>query len=416
MNPSDKQDLKRNWVKSVVLFLSSQSLSLLGSSIIQYAIMWHITLETESGIMVTIYILCGFIPTFIITPLAGVWADRYNRKILIILSDGGIAASTFILVILYGLGLDSIELLFLMSAVRAVGAGIQTPAVNAILPQFVPQEKLTKVNGINSSIQAVIAFLAPMASAALIAQTSMQNIFMIDVLTAVLAMIILFFCLKIPSHQKAAGIQNESYLNDLKLGIQYVNDHRFLKVFFTFYAILFFLIAPAAFLVPLQITRNFGEEVWRLSAIEVAYAVGMLLGGGLVAYFGSFANKIKISGISGTLIGACTFGLGLSGSYFWYLMTFMASFGLAVPFFTTPSTVLIQESVDESYLGRIFGILNMIATAMMPLGMLIFGPLADVIAIEWLLMVTGVLLIILSVSLALNKTLIAASKANHQVE
>jgi MFS transporter, DHA3 family, macrolide efflux protein len=90
-----------NWKRNIILFLGSQTISLFGSSLVQYAIMWYITLNTQSGVMMTIYILCGFFPTFFISPFAGVWADRYNRKILIVLSDSMIAFSRLILAILF---------------------------------------------------------------------------------------------------------------------------------------------------------------------------------------------------------------------------------------------------------------------------------------------------------------------------
>jgi len=70
------------WKKNIVLFLSSQTISLFGSSLVQYAMMWYITLTTQSGVMMTIFILCGFVPAFLLSPAAGVWADRYNRKML----------------------------------------------------------------------------------------------------------------------------------------------------------------------------------------------------------------------------------------------------------------------------------------------------------------------------------------------
>lgn len=104
MNSATHND-KSNWYKNIVLFLSSQAISLFGSSLVQYAMMWYITLSTESGVMMTIYIICGFIPTFILSPVAGVWADRYNRKMLIVLSDGLIALATLILAILFLWGL-----------------------------------------------------------------------------------------------------------------------------------------------------------------------------------------------------------------------------------------------------------------------------------------------------------------------
>jgi MFS transporter, DHA3 family, macrolide efflux protein len=123
--------MSKNWKKNIILFLTSQTISLFGSSLVQYAIMWYITLKTQSGVMMTISIICGFAPTFFLSPFAGVWADRYNRKTLIILSDSLIAISTLILAILFLQGHDSIWMLFVTSSIRAFGSGIQTPAIGS---------------------------------------------------------------------------------------------------------------------------------------------------------------------------------------------------------------------------------------------------------------------------------------------
>ncbi|MGM0840315.1 MAG: MFS transporter [Bacillota bacterium] len=403
------QNLKEDWLRNIILFLSSQTISLFGSSLVQYAIMWHITLETESGLMMTLFIICGFIPTFLLSPVAGVWADRYNRKLLIVLSDGLIATSTLVLAILFLMGYDSIWLLFVMAAVRALGTGIQTPAVGAILPQIVPKEKLTKVNGANGSIQAVIMFVSPMVSAALLGMASIEIIFFIDVITAAIAIITLLAFLKISVHEKAAGIQTTSYFSDFKQGLQYVNNHGFLKKFFLFFSIFFVLMAPAAFLTPLQVTRSFGDDIWRLTAIEIAFSIGMMAGGAIIASWGGFKNKIATMTFSSLIMGFCTFALGIV-PVFWFYLVFMALFGVAMPIFNTPTMVLLQEKIEENYLGRVFGVMGMISTSMMPIGMLIFGPLADIIAIEWLLIGTGVLTILLSVMLGRDQVLIEAGK------
>ncbi|MEC1715655.1 MFS transporter [Schinkia azotoformans] len=400
---------KENWLKNIILFLSSQTISLFGSSLVQYAMMWYITLTTESGVMMTLYIICGFIPTFLLSPVAGVWADRYNRKTLIILADGLIAMATLILAILFLLGFDAIWLLFVMAAVRAFGTGIQMPAVGAILPQIVPKDKLTKVNGANGSIQAVIMFVAPMVSAALLTMTSIEIIFFIDVITAAMAIVTLLAFVKISIHEKAAEKQTTSYLNDFKQGLQYINDHGFLKQFFLFFAVFFVLMAPAAFLTPLQVTRSFGGDVWRLTAIEIAFSIGMMAGGGIIASWGGFQNKIKTLGFASVIMGVCTIALGIV-PVFWIYLVFMALFGVAMPIFNTPANVLLQEKVEEDYLGRVFGVMGMISTSMMPLGMLIFGPIADYIKIEWLLLGTGVFIIILAIFLGRNKVLLEAGK------
>ena len=299
-----------NWKRNIIIFLGSQTISLFGSSLVQYAIMWHITLTTQSGMMMTLFILCGFIPTFILSPVAGVWADRYNRKILIILSDGLIAMSTLVLAIVFLMGYDAIWLLFAMAAIRAVGTGIQTPAVGAILPQIVPEDKLTKVNGINGSIQAIIMFVSPMVSAALLTMTSLEMIFFIDVITAAIAIITLLVFLKIAVHEKASEKQTTSYFSDFKEGLSYIKQHAFLKKFFLFFAFFFVLMAPAAFLTPLQVARSFGDDVWRLTAIEIAFSIGMMVGGGIIAAWGGFSNKVHTMTFASILMGVCTFALG----------------------------------------------------------------------------------------------------------
>ncbi|MBO1513278.1 MFS transporter [Metabacillus bambusae] len=408
MNSVNEQAMG-NWKKNIILFLSSQTISLFGSALVQYAIMWYVTLTTESGVMMTLFIICGFIPTFILSPIAGVWADRYNRKMLIILSDALIAIATLILAIVFLMGYDATWLLFVMAAVRAIGTGIQTPAVGAILPQIVPKDKLTKVNGTNGSLQAIIMFVAPMVSAALLTMASIEMILFIDVITAAIAIFTLLAFFHIPLHEKAAEKLTTSYFNDFKQGVIYINNHDFLKKFFLFFAIFFVLMAPAAFLTPLQVTRSFGEDVWRLTAIEIAFSIGMMAGGGIIASWGGFQNRVHTMTFASLLMGACTFALGIV-PIFWMYLIFMGVFGVAMPIFNTPTTVLLQEKVEENYLGRIFGVFGMISTSMMPIGMLIFGPIADIMKIEWLLIGTGLLILILSFFLGRNKVLIETGK------
>ncbi|MCM3781783.1 MFS transporter [Neobacillus mesonae] len=398
-----------SWKRNITLFLTSQTISLFGSSLVQYAIMWYITLNTQSGVMMTISIICGFVPTFFLSPFAGVWADRFNRKLMIVLADSLIAISTLILAILFLLGYDAIWLLFLMSAIRAVGTGIQTPAVGAILPQIVPEDQLTRVNGINGSIQAFIMIVSPMASGALLTMATIEVIFFIDVITALVAILTLLFYLRIPAHSKAMQDQTTSYMSDLRKGLVYIKNHDFIKRFFIFVACFNVLSAPAAFLTPLQVTRTFGSDVWRLTAIEIAFAIGMMIGGILLASWGGFTNKIHTMTLAGMIMGACTFALGVTPGFGIYLF-FMGLFGIAIPFFNTPFTVLLQEKVEPDYLGRVFGVLTMISTSMMPLGMLVFGPVSDVISIEWLLIGTGIVLFILGFFLIGNKVLVEAGK------
>jgi DHA3 family macrolide efflux protein-like MFS transporter len=401
--------MNKNWKKNTILFVASQTVSLFGSSLVQYAITWYITLKTQSGLMMTLAIICGFMPTFFLSPFAGVWADRYNRKTLIILSDSMIAAATLVLAILFLSGYDALWLLFVASAIRTFGAGIQTPAVGAFLPQIVPEDKLTKANAANGTIQSMVMLVSPMLSGALLTMATIETIFFIDVVTAAIAVLILLLFLHVPAHAKALERQTISYFSDLRKGFAYIRNHDFVKSFFLFDIFFFILAAPVAFLTPLQVTRSFGSDVWRLTAIEITFSAGMMAGGIIMASWGGFKNKVHTMVLSNFAIGICTFALGLI-PVFWIYLAFMTLIGVVMPVFNVPATVLLQQKVEGDFLGRVFGVLGMISSSMMPLGMLVFGPAADFVKIEWLLIGTGLLLVIQSFFMLGSKVLIEAGR------
>lgn len=407
--------MSNKWKHNTILFMISQTVSLFGSMLVQYAITWYITIQTQSGIMMTIAIICGFLPTFFLSPFAGVWADRLNRKLLIIAADCLIAIATLTLAILFFMDYDSIWLLFIASTIRALGTGIQTPAVGAFIPQLVPEEQLTKINAVNSTVQSMVMLLAPMLSGALLTMATIEVIFFIDVVTAAIAVFTLSFLLKVPPHSKALEKQSNDYFSDMREGIAYIKNHDYVKKFFMFCAVFFFLAAPAAFLTPLQVTRSFGNEVWRLTAIEIAFSVGMMLGGITMATWGGFSNKIHTMTLASLLFGICTFALGIV-PLFWSYLFFMGIIGIAMPIFNTPSMVLLQQNVEPDFLGRVFGVLGMISSSMMPLGMLVFGPLSDVVRIELLLMGTGTLMFVQAFFLIGDKVLVEAGRPDSKLE
>ena len=401
--------LNETWKKNVFIFLSGQTVSLFGSLLVQYAISWYIVLRTQSGVMMTISVICGFLPTLLLSPFAGVWADRYNRKMLIVLSDAGIAVSTLVLAIFFLLGYDAIWLLFVISAIRALGTAIQTPTVSAFLPQIVPEDKLIRVNGAFQSVESIIMLVCPMLAGALLTVASIEAIFFIDVFTALLAILILLLFLHVPVHAKALEKKPFTYLSDMREGLAYIKNRGFVKKLFLFCAVYLFLITPAAFLTPLQTTRSFGSEVWRLTAIEIAFSVGMTVGGITIASWGGFKNKMHTMVLSCLVNGVCVFALGVT-PVFWLYLVFTGLIGVVIPFFNTPFTVLLQQKIEGDYLGRIFGVFTMISSAAMPLGMLVFGPVADIVQIEWLLIGSGILLFAESFFLLGSRELIEAGK------
>ena len=407
--------LNETWKKNVFIFLSGQTVSLFGSLLVQYAISWYIVLRTQSGVMMTISVICGFLPTLLLSPFAGVWADRYNRKMLIVLSDAGIAVSTLVLAIFFLLGYDAIWLLFVISAIRALGTAIQIPTVSAFLPQIVPEDKLLRVNGAFQRVESIIMLVCPMLAGALLTVASIEAIFFIDVFTALLAILILLLFLHVPVHAKALEKKPVTYLSDMREGLAYIKNRGFVKKLFLFCAVYLFLITPAAFLTPLQTARSFGSEVWRLTAIEIAFSVGMTVGGITIASWGGFKNKMHTMVLSCLVNGVCVFALGVT-PVFWLYLVFSGLIGVIIPFFNTPLSVLLQQKIEGDYLGRIFGVFTMISSAAMPLGMLVFGPVADIVQNEWLLIGSGIKLFAESFFLLGSKDLIEAGKPVLDIE
>ncbi len=378
------------WKRKTALFLTSQSLSLFGSMLVQYAIIWHITLTTQSGTVLMISTLAGFLPQILITLFAGVWADRYPRKRLIIGADTLTAASTLVLAVFFWFGYRELWLIYLVSAMRSLGSGIQSPAVNALLPQIVPEDRLMRVNSLNSTIQPFIWLLSPILAGALLSMSKIEALFFIDVITAALA-VGLLLALQVPPHPRAQGGQPTGHLDDLRAGLAYIGQNRPVKALFIFFAFTFFLVTPVAFLSPLLVARSFGEEVWRLTANEITFFAGSILGGALMTWWGGFSNRFRTIGL-GCIVWAALFaGLGLAHDWTLYLVLMFLA-GLPMPFFSASTVTLLQELVKPEMHGRVFGVQGLITNTVMPVGMLVFGPVADVVSIETLLVLSSALM------------------------
>ncbi|PKL00457.1 MAG: MFS transporter [Tenericutes bacterium HGW-Tenericutes-1] len=404
-----------NWKRNIAFFITGQTISLIGSLLVQYAIMWYITLTTQSGVMMTISILCGFVPGLLLAPFAGVWADRFDRKKLIILADAFIAILTLITALVFLLGYREIWLLFVVSVFRSLGQAVHQPSVGAVYPQIVPQDKLMRVQGISSGIQSAMMVIAPIAGASLLTFASLEVIFSIDFFTAALAISSLLLFVTIPKPEKRPKGEKVDYLLDMKMGLKYIKSHHFLIPFFTYIALVLFFVAPAAFLTPLQVVRRFGDEVWRLSAIEITFSAGMTVGGLIIAAWGGFKNRIVTMVFALSFLGLSTMLFGIVGN-FWVYLGVMVFMGLNLPFYNTPAIVMIQEKVEPEYMGRVMSVLGMINGAAMPLGMLVFGPLADYIAIEWLMVISGLVMLLIGLSILMNRGLMRAGESRKTID
>ena len=393
---------QKTWKSQAILFLVSQCITLFGSILVQMTIVWYVTILTSSGAWVAAFTVCSYLPQFLISFFAGAWADRYSRKKLIIGADSLIALATFLMVLAFPQITDRTVLLgglLVMSVIRSLGAGIQTPAVNAVIPQLVPEEQIMRFNGINSTMQSVVQFAAPAAAGALLTVSTLSSTLMIDIATAIVG-IGLLSAVMIPRQ----ALQNEgaSVFTDMKIGIKYALSDKLIGKVLTVYGLFIFLCVPAGFLSQLFVSRVYGETYWYLTAVELAGFIGMVAGGLLMSVWGGFKSRVTTMSAGLIAFGSLAIGMGLAKQFALYLVL-MIIYGVAITMVQTATTTLIQEKAEISMQGRVFGLLGAMYSGFLPVGMALFGPMADKIALQWIMVGSGIALLALSVFVCTNK-------------
>ncbi|MGI6012763.1 MAG: MFS transporter [Oscillospiraceae bacterium] len=383
------------WRKKALFFLTSQCITLFGSTLVQMAIVWYATMQTASGVWVAAFTVCAYLPQFLMSFPGGVWADRYDRKRLIIGADVVIAVVTLVMIVAIPHISSEPALLgglLLVSVIRSLGAGIQTPAVNASVPRLVPEDQLMRYNGINATMQSIVQFAAPAAAGVIFAVSTLSTTLMVDIATAILGIGFLsgLFLPKQPTKQKS-----QSVFTDMKIGVQYAFSDKLIGKLLLVYGLFTFLCVPAGFLAGLFVRRVFGNTYWYLTAVEWSGFAGMMTGGIVMSISGGFQSRVKSLVVGLATFGVFAIGMGLSQNFILYL-TFMLFYGISMTVIQTTITTLLQENTKVSMQGRVFGLLSTMYSGFLPVGMALFGPLADSIPLQWIMCCSGVALLLLA--------------------
>lgn len=395
---------QNDWKRKTLLFLASQCITLFGSMIVQMSIIWYVTLKTSSGGWVAAFTICSYLPQFLISFFAGVWADRYNRKKLIILADGVITIATFIMFLVIPLiSTDFVLLgaLLVISIIRSIGAGVQTPAVNAVIPQLVPEEYLMKYNGMNATMQSIIQFVAPAVAGTVLSIGTFRSTLFIDIVTALIG-IGLLSCVLLPKQE--ASNENVSVFAEIKAGIFYAFSDKIIGKILIVYGLFILLSVPAGFMAALLVSRVYGDVYWYLTAVELVGFAGMALGGVLMGVWSGFKSRVKTFAFGLLILSIMTIGMGVSPYFILYLVM-MFVYSIALTMIQTATTKIIQEKTQESMLGRVFGLMGAMYSGFLPIGMAIFGPLADMLPLQGIMVGSGIALILLTVYLQIKSKL-----------
>ena len=174
-------------------------------------------------------------------------------------------------------------------------------------------------------------------------------------------------------------------------------NNRLLRQVLICFGVSFFLFTPASVLTPLLVERSLGGGVWHLTANEIVWTVGSLVGGAFVSIKGEFRDKVRTVALCLVACGVTFALLGVAGNFYVYLII-MGIAGFFMPIIATAQPVLLQENVEAAMMGRGFSLVQIVTGSAMPVAILLFGPLADIVPIGLILLVSGVLLAVTGIT------------------
>ena len=364
--------------RSYILFWLGQLVSLLGSSIAGFVIIWWITLQTESAVYLSIASLVGFAPIVILSPLAGVLADRWNRKGLIATADLLQALTTVALIFLFWSNVVSIWLILVLLGLRGVFQAFHMPTVSAIVPTMIPKEKLSRMNGLNFLFTGAVNLVGPIVAALLLEFWSISQILWIDAVTFLIAIVPLLY-ISIPSVRKKQ--EQTSFRREFSEGLAFVRNARGFLPLIILSTALNFLIAPLDTLLPYFVRFDHFGGVEDLAFVFAFVQGGMLAGGLLMSVIKGFKKKRMI--VMALFIYVFFLVYAFVALTPTGLIWFMAIGGLimlfCIPVVNVLYMTIIQTVVPMEMQGRVNSVDMALSNAARPFGMIISGPIAEFI-------------------------------------
>lgn len=398
--PISPENFQKNWKAPFFTIFAGQALSLFGSSLVQFALVWYITRQTGSATILATSTLIAMLPQILIGPFAGALVDRWDRRLVMIAADGMIALATLILAGLFLFGVQQIWHIYLILLIRSLGGAFHWPAMSASTSLMVPEKQLARVAGMQQTLQGLVGIVAPPTGAVLIGILSTQSVLMIDVLTALAAILPLLF-ISIPQPVRTASNDPSqpvaSYWQDLREGFRYVVNWPGLLMLLMIATVLNFLLTPTFSLLPLLVTKHFGRGALDLGLTDSLFGGGMILGGLFLGIWGGFKRRIITSmlGVFGMGVGVITVGLAPANLFF-VALAGMAAIGFTSPVTNGPIQAIIQAAVKPEMQGRVMSLINSAATAMSPLSLALAGPLSDKIGIRSWYIFSGVICLLIA--------------------
>ncbi len=401
--PSVDKGTPERWAPKFFTMWVGQAFSLVGSSLVQFALVWWLTRETGSATVLATATLISMLPQIFLGPFAGTLIDRWNRKIVMLVADGVIALATLVLIYLFIIENQSIWSIYAILLIRSAGGSFHYPAMEASTSLMVPKQHLARIAGLNQTLMGVINIIAPPLGALLISIFSTQTVLLVDVITAVIA-ISLLAVVPVPQParlkaQASGEAKTTSYWHDLREGWNYMVGWPGLLAVAILAMLINFLLTPASSLIPLMVTKEYQGGAVQLGLLDSIFGIGVVVGGLILSAWGGFKKRISttVLGIIGIGIGILIFGI-LPAHLFYLALSGIFLLGFMQVFANGPLHAILQSTVEPGMQGRVLSLIGAGATAMSPLSLLIAGPVADALGVRTWYLIGGIACILAALS------------------
>ncbi len=382
-----------NWARPFFTIWIGQALSLLGSSVVGFALTWYLTQQTGSATILATAAFINLIPGVLLGPFAGALVDRWNRRRVMIAADSVVALLTATLAVLFWTGQIQIWHIFVIMFLRSLAGSFHFPAMLASTSLMVPQDQLQRISGMNQTLQGAISIASPPLGALLMSLLPFYGVVSVDVVTAVLAVIPLLFIF-VPQPAAAASAEAltpAGLLRDVRDGFRYLWRWTGMFIIGMSAAVINFLFTPGFVFMPLLVKDYFGGGAWQLGLIESVMGVGMIAGGITLSAWGGFKRRMYTSlmGVMGMALGILLVAVAPHNA-FWLAVVGMFLFGFMNPMANGPLFAIFQAKIPPEIQGRIFTVISSTTAAMSPLSMVVGAPVANLLGLRAWYVLAGV--------------------------
>jgi Major Facilitator Superfamily. len=359
----------------------AHALSLFGSMLIQFALVWWIARTTDSATALSVATLLVLLPGVLLGPVIGALVDRWDRRGIMLGADGGMAAITLFLILLARADMLHLGPIYAALFLRSILETFHWSALQASIALLVPERYLARIAGLNQALSGALNMVAPPAGALLLGLLPLPGVLLVDVVTAALAMLALGF-VRIP-YPGGFGPARPVGWQEIREGLEYVRRWSGALILMGMGALINFLVNPAFALLPLLVIRHFGGGALELGALESAWGAGIISGGLLLGAWGGFRRRIHTTLVGLIGMGAAILSLGLlPAGAFPFALGVMFVGGLMNVLTNGPILAILQAVVPPALQGRVLTVVSSVVGLISPLGMAIAGPVADALGVR----------------------------------